>query len=75
MRLAVDKDLSAEVLDFNLGRNTSAAICCRLAERGNPFMFYSGEVHAEFARWPAAPVLIKPVGVLILVNTGVSLLH
>jgi DNA-binding response OmpR family regulator len=75
LRLAEHFELTAAVLDYNLGRETSTPICHRLIERHIPFMFYSGERHAAFRQWPNAPVLIKPAAGLILVNAVTRLVQ
>jgi CheY-like chemotaxis protein len=41
LQLAGHPDLSAAVLDYRLGQEDTSAICCRLEQRGVPFMFYS----------------------------------
>jgi CheY-like chemotaxis protein len=54
-------DLSAAVVDINLGDGDDcSAVCKRLSERGIPFVFYTGEARADILRkWPDAPVLTK----------------
>ena len=53
-------DLSAAVLDFDLGNTDSSAVCCRLTDRRIPFVLHSGTVHSAFRQWPSAPVVLKP---------------
>ena len=68
--------LSAAILDFRLGEDTSAAVCRRLHELGIPFVFYTG--HGEddaFRRWPQAPVVPKPVDDGVLIDALAGLLH
>jgi len=60
MRLADHTDLSAGVLDFDLGRTDSSPICWKLVNRDIPFLFYTARIHTAFQQWPAAPVLLKP---------------
>ena len=54
-------DLSAAVVDINLGDGDDcSAVCKRLSERGIPFVFYTGEARADILRkWPDAPILTK----------------
>ena len=54
-------DLSAAVVDIDLGDGDDcAAVCKRLSERGIPFVFYTGNARADILRqWPRAPVLTK----------------
>ena len=60
LRLADHPDLSAAVLDFNLGDADSAPVCWRLTDRRIPFVLHSGAVHNAFLQWPTAPVVLKP---------------
>jgi len=60
LTLADRPDLSAGVLDFNLGAVDSSPICRKLVERRIPFLFHTGRVCPAFRQWPAAPVLLKP---------------
>src|SRR5262245_33427808 len=53
-------DLSAAVVDINLGGGDCAAVCRRLSERRIPFVFYTGDARADIlVQWPDAPVLTK----------------
>jgi response regulator RpfG family c-di-GMP phosphodiesterase len=58
--LAEKQDLAAGVLDFDLGKTESSAVCWRLSERSIPFIFHSGRMYSAFRQWPRAPVVLKP---------------
>lgn len=58
--LAGHPDISAGVLDFDLGSADSTPICWKLVERRIPFVFHSGRVYSAFRQWPSAPVILKP---------------
>jgi CheY-like chemotaxis protein len=58
--LAEHPDLSAGVLDFDLGNADSTAVCWKLLDRRLPFVFHSGRVYSAFQQWPRAPVILKP---------------
>jgi len=60
MRLADHPDLSAGILDFDLGSSDSSPVCWKLVDRGIPFLFHTACLHTAFRQWPAAPVLLKP---------------
>ena len=60
MGLAEHPDLSAGVLDFDLGLTDSSQVCWKLVRRRIPFLFHSGRLHHAFQQWPTAPVLLKP---------------
>ena len=60
MRLADHPDLSAGVLDFDLGNAYSTDVCWKLVDRHIPFVFHTGRVHSALRQWPSAPVILKP---------------
>ena len=53
-------ELSAGVLDFDLGKADSTLICWKLFDRGIPFVFHTGRTYSAFRQWPSAPVILKP---------------
>jgi DNA-binding response OmpR family regulator len=59
---ADDPTLSAAVLDMRLGANSAAPVARRLAERGIPFLFYTGQAETDplRAEWPECPIVSKP---------------
>lgn len=70
LELAQSEVLSAAVLDVRLGGQTIEPVAQALAERGVPFLFYSGQVlnDAIRARWPTAAYVAKPAPSQILVT-------
>jgi DNA-binding response OmpR family regulator len=58
--LADHPDLSAGVLDFDLGNTDSAPVCWKLVDRRIPFVFHTGRIYSAFRQWPSAPVILKP---------------
>jgi DNA-binding response OmpR family regulator len=60
LSLADHPDLSAGVLDFDLGKADSTAVCWKLVDRRIPFIFHTGRVYSAFRQWPSAPVILKP---------------
>jgi CheY-like chemotaxis protein len=71
LALADREELSAGVLDFDLGRGDSTPVCWRLFDRRIPFVFHSGRFYSAFKQWPSAPVVFKPTGQgLIATVTG-----
>jgi len=60
LSLADHPDLSAGVLDFDLGNADSTAVCWKLVDRRIPFIFHTGLVYSAFRQWPSAPVILKP---------------
>ena len=69
LRIAGHADLSAAVLDLDLGDDNSTVVCRDLSERAIPFLFYSG-YDAAYVRdkWPDATVVIKPAGEQVLIT-------
>jgi CheY-like chemotaxis protein len=63
LKLAERETLSAATLDIRLGRQTTEAVADVLAQRGIPFVFYSGQAlpSSMRERWPQAVVIAKPV--------------
>jgi DNA-binding response OmpR family regulator len=58
--LAGHPDLSAGVLDFDLGNADSTPVCWKLVDRRIPFIFHTGRAYSAFRQWPSAPVILKP---------------
>ncbi|HEY8696193.1 MAG TPA: hypothetical protein VIM02_01130 [Rhizomicrobium sp.] len=77
MALAAHAKISAAVLDMRLGRESVGPVARVLAERGIPFVFYSGQINTDPLRveWPAAPVISKPASTRQLIQTLATLLR
>ena len=73
-RLAAAPDLTAAVLDYNLGAKTSVSVGWRLHSCGVPFLFYTGRFDLPVLPWPAVPVIHKPSPMLRIVSTLASLI-
>ena len=61
--MAVEKNgVAAAILDVRIGRTTIAPVARQLAERGTPFLFYTGQVENDpaLAEWSDHVVLSKP---------------
>lgn len=69
--------LAAAVLDVRIGRATVAPVARELAERGTPFLFYTGQVEADpaLAEWSDHIVLSKPARPAVIVAAIVLLLE
>jgi hypothetical protein len=77
LRKAESPDLSAAIVDINLGGGEDcSAVCERLSERGIPFVFFTGEVRPHILlRWPNAPVLTKLADKALILETVAALSH
>ena len=69
-------ELSAAVLDVRLGPSAINPVAQSLADRGIPFVFYSGGFRDEGApaTWPDAPLVSKPAAAKDLIAAVCSLL-
>jgi DNA-binding response OmpR family regulator len=62
LRLILRNEVSAAVLDVNLGGRDCDAVCQALLHNGIPFLFYTGHPDAQILKaWPEVPVLKKPM--------------
>ena len=68
-RLAATPDLSAAVLDYNLGSNTSVLLGWRLQSCGVPFLLYTGRSFLPALPWPTVPIIHKPAPMIRIVST------
>lgn len=59
LALAEHTAFSAAIVDFQLGGERCEDLCTALAQRGVPFMFYTGGTEHRLAN-SAAPVVTKP---------------
>ena len=68
--------IAAAVLDVRIGRATVAPVARELAERGTPFLFYTGQVETDpaLAEWSDHIVLSKPARPAVIVAAVALLL-
>jgi DNA-binding response OmpR family regulator len=71
LALADQEPFAAAILDIRLGRESVAPVARRLAERGIPFFFYSGQVDIDAIRteWPERKVIWKPARPRAIIDT------
>lgn len=62
LAVADGNEVAVAILDIRLGREEVTPVACRLAERGTPFVFYTGQVDIASLRaeWPGRPIIQKP---------------
>ena len=77
LALAERDGLTAAVLDIRLGRETIAPVARELAQRGIPFVFYTGQIDADAMRteWPDRRFVPKPAQPRTIVKAVADLLH
>jgi len=80
VRLIGYAEVSAAIVDVQLGRENAAGVCAVLTQRQIPFAFYTG--HADktllLAEWPYIQVLRKPAtakGIVTLIASLLGLAH
>jgi DNA-binding response OmpR family regulator len=63
LRLIRRNEISAAVVDVNLGGDNCFAVCQALFHRSIPFLFHTGHREADVLKaWPEAPLIVKPAG-------------
>jgi CheY-like chemotaxis protein len=76
LRMISLPDLSAAIVDINLGNEDCSAVCELLSERGIPFVFYTGEMRTDILqKWPEVPVLTKIAKKERIVEVVAGVLH
>ena len=62
LAVADGNEVTVAVLDVRLGREEVIPVARRLAERGTPFVFYTGQVNTDslHAEWPSCKIIQKP---------------
>jgi DNA-binding response OmpR family regulator len=70
-------EVSAAVVDLQLGANDAAEVCEALARRHIPFVFYTGhpQRNTVMERWPHIAVLRKPAAAQELIEILASALR
>jgi DNA-binding response OmpR family regulator len=72
-----DREMEAAVLDFRIGGETTVSVARKLAQRGIPFVFVTGQTENEpiFAEWPNCKVIAKPAPMEAVLATVASLVQ
>jgi DNA-binding response OmpR family regulator len=62
VKAASNGRIAAAILDVRIGGETIAPVARQLADRGTPFVFYTGQVENDphLTAWPGHTVLSKP---------------
>jgi DNA-binding response OmpR family regulator len=77
LRVSESEGISAAVLDVRIGADSIAPVARRLAARGTPFLFYTGQVGNDpmMMEWPNCRTISKPALPQIIVNAVAELLR
>jgi DNA-binding response OmpR family regulator len=69
--------VAVAILDVRLGRDTIAPVARKLASRGTPFLFYTGQVETDpiLAEWTDRTILTKPAQPSVIVAAVANLLR
>lgn len=69
--------ISVALLDIRLGEETTEPVAALLAERGIPFVFFSGQVVLDHIRrqWPECGIVTKPASVKTVVDALVAVMR
>jgi DNA-binding NtrC family response regulator len=69
-------EITAALLDFRLGNDTSIAVAHELQRRNVPFAFYTGQAATDliWSEWPHCRIIAKPSRPDILVKIVAELL-
>lgn len=69
-------EIAAAILDVRIGHDSVAPVARKLAERGTPFFFYTGQIEADptISAWQDHLVLPKPAHSGQIVRAVVDLL-
>ncbi|MBV9994052.1 MAG: hypothetical protein JO127_02450 [Caulobacteraceae bacterium] len=76
LALTGEAEISAAILDCRLGRGSIEPVAGRLAQRGVPFLFYTGQTVSDplLASWPGVPIIGKPAASVTLIDAVAGLL-
>jgi DNA-binding NtrC family response regulator len=71
------EEISAAILDVRIGAESIAPVARKLAARGTPFVFYTGQLGSDpmMEEWPGCRTLSKPAQPQVIVNAVVELLR
>jgi DNA-binding response OmpR family regulator len=75
--VALKEEISAAILDVRIGAESIAPVARRLAARGTPFVFYTGQLGNDpmMEEWPNCRTLSKPAQPQVIVNAVAELLR
>ena len=75
LQAALNGDVSAAILDVQIGASNCAPICAALSSQQVPFMFFTGsDNHDVLREWAFIPTLAKPTGEAELIANVEALL-
>jgi DNA-binding response OmpR family regulator len=77
LRVAGNEEISAAILDVRIGAESIASVARKLAARGTPFVFYTGQLGNDpmMEEWPGCRTLSKPAQPQVIVNAVAELVR
>jgi len=77
LRVSENDGISAAVLDVRIGADSIAPVARKLAARGKPFLFYTGQLGNDpiVTEWPNCKTISKPALPQVIVNAVAELLR
>jgi DNA-binding response OmpR family regulator len=77
LRVSETDGITAAVLDVRIGPDSIAPVARKLAARGTPFLFYTGQVGNDpmMTEWPNCRTISKPALPQVIVNAVAELLR
>jgi len=77
LRLCETDGLSAAILDVRIGADSIAPVAQKLAARGTPFIFYTGQIGNDpmMTEWPKCRTISKPAQPQFIVKAVAELLR
>ena len=75
--VAEKEEISAAILDVRIGAQNIVPVARKLAPRGTPFVFYTGQLGNDpmMEEWPGCRTLSKPALPQMIVNAVAELLR
>jgi DNA-binding NtrC family response regulator len=69
--------ISAAILDVRIGEDSIVPVARKLAARGTPFLFYTGQIGSDpmMAEWPNCRTVSKPAQPQMIVKAVAELLR
>ena len=77
LRLVEKERISAAILDVRIGPDSIAPVARKLAARGTPFLFYTGQLGNDpmMTEWPNSKTISKPALPQVIVKAVAELLR
>ena len=77
LRLAEKDGINAAILDVRIGTHSIVPVARKLADRGTPFLFYTGQLGNDpmMTEWPNCKTISKPALPQVIIKAVAELLR